>query len=68
MLRTDGWTDGRTDNVKTEYPTTNTVCGGYNYIAREKKTHSLDVYYKRKAAFKSVFDYFPVWPVQIIET
>ena len=38
-----GWTDGRThgrthtrthtrtDNVKTVYPTTNKVCGGYNY-------------------------------------
>ena len=22
--------DGRTDNVKTVYPPTNTVCGGYN--------------------------------------
>ena len=30
-----GWTDARTtharmDNVKTVYPTTNKVCGGYN--------------------------------------
>ena len=25
-----GRTDGRTDNVKTVYPPTNTVCGGYN--------------------------------------
>ena len=24
-----GRTDGRTDNVKTVYPPTNTVCGGY---------------------------------------
>ena len=24
-------TDGRTDNVKTVYPPTNTVCGGYKY-------------------------------------
>ena len=24
-------TDGRTDIVKTVYPTTNTVCGGYKY-------------------------------------
>ena len=23
--------DGRTDNVKTVYPPTNTVCGGYKY-------------------------------------
>ena len=28
--RTDGWTDGHLDNVKTVYPPTNTVCGGYN--------------------------------------
>ena len=26
----DGRTDGRTVNVKTLYPPTNTVCGGYN--------------------------------------
>ena len=25
-----GRTDGQTDNVKTVYPPTNTVCGGYN--------------------------------------
>ena len=29
-----GRTDGRTDNVKTVYPPTNTVCGGYNKYAR----------------------------------
>ena len=29
--RTDGWTDGHSDNVKTVYPPTNTVCGGYKY-------------------------------------
>ena len=28
----DGWTDGHSDNVKTVYPPTNTVCGGYNEI------------------------------------
>ena len=28
--RTDGWMDGLMDNVKTVYPPTNTVCGGYN--------------------------------------
>ena len=27
--RSDVRTDGRTDNVKTVYPPTNTVCGGY---------------------------------------
>ena len=26
---TDRWKDGRTDNVKTVYPPTNIVCGGY---------------------------------------
>ena len=26
----DGRTDGQTENVKTVYPPTNTVCGGYN--------------------------------------
>ena len=26
---------GRTDNVKTVYPPTNTVCGGYNYDGLE---------------------------------
>ena len=30
--RTDAWTDGWTDNVKTVYPPTNTVCGGYKNI------------------------------------
>ena len=29
-----GRTDGCTDNVKTVYPTTNKVCGGYNEGAR----------------------------------
>ena len=28
---TFGRTVGRSDNVKTVYPPTNTVCGGYNY-------------------------------------
>ena len=30
FVRSDGRTDGRTDNVKTVYPPTNIVCGGYN--------------------------------------
>ena len=30
MLRTHVRSFGRTDNVKTVYPPTNTVCGGYN--------------------------------------
>ena len=29
---TVGRSVGRSDNVKTVYPPTNTVCGGYNYI------------------------------------
>ena len=32
MLRTHFLSDGRTDNVKTVYPPTNTVCGGYNNV------------------------------------
>ena len=28
FVRSFVWTDGRTDNVKTVYPSTNTVCGG----------------------------------------
>ena len=27
----NGHADGRSDNVKTVYPPTNTVCRGYNY-------------------------------------
>ena len=29
---TDGRSFGRSDNVKTVYPPTNRVCGGYNYM------------------------------------
>ena len=29
--RTDGLSGGQSDNVKTVYPPTNTVCGEYNY-------------------------------------
>ena len=32
FVRSDGRTDGRTDNVKTVYPPTNIVCGGYNEV------------------------------------
>ena len=42
--RTDGWThahtDARTDNVKTVYPTTNKVCGGYNQYVIQVKNYS----------------------------
>ena len=31
-----GRTDGRTDNVKTVYPTTNKVCGGYKHVTPDK--------------------------------
>ena len=34
---TDGRKEGRTDNVKTVYPPTNTVCGGYNNEFAKKK-------------------------------
>ena len=39
--RTDGWTDGRSDNVKTVYPPTNKVCGEYNE-KRDNKQFLLD--------------------------
>ena len=32
---TDGRSVGRSDNVKTVYPPTNTVCGGYNNEIRD---------------------------------
>ena len=42
--RTDARTDGWTDNVKTVYPPTNTVCGGYkketNMIPLQKRLSS----------------------------
>ena len=31
-------TDGRTDNVKTVYPPTNTVCGGYKNVNNKSNT------------------------------
>ena len=37
--RTDRRTDGRTDNVKTVYPPTNTVCGGYKKQFSHEVTH-----------------------------
>ena len=39
--RTDARTDGWTDNVKTVYPPTNTVCGGYN----EYTISQMDLYF-----------------------
>ena len=36
-VRSFGRTDGRTDNVKTVYPPTNIVCGGYNYDGLESR-------------------------------
>ena len=33
VRRSFGRTFGRTDNVKTVYPPTNIVCGGYNYVS-----------------------------------
>ena len=43
MLRTNGRSDGRMDNVKTVYPPTNTVCGGYN--KRTDKQYVADFFY-----------------------
>ena len=36
FVRLDGRSVVRTDNVKTVYPPTNTVCGGYNDIVSTK--------------------------------
>ena len=33
--------DGRTDNVKTVYPPTNTVCGGYNNMSKQAKPRNV---------------------------
>ena len=35
--QTDGRTHGRTHNVKTVYPTTNKVCGGYNKQGKKSR-------------------------------
>ena len=48
--RTDTRTNGRTDNVKTVYPPTNTVCGGYNNVYGWKPQ-----FYYIKVGFKGVF-------------
>ena len=40
--QTDGGTDGRTDNVKTVYPPTNTVCGGYKNRSWSTQGHNLN--------------------------
>ena len=43
FVRSDGRTDGRTDNVKTVYPPTNIVCGGYNEMVWTcRAQHRLD--------------------------
>ena len=39
-FREPGRTDGRTDNVKTVYPPTNTVCGGYNDREKDRQGES----------------------------
>ena len=36
-----GWTNRRTNNVKTVYPPPNSVCGGHNYWKTKFKNHSL---------------------------
>ena len=46
--RTDTHMDGRTDNVKTVYPTTNKVCGGYSYFYEIRITFIYFVYVSRE--------------------
>ena len=36
------WTDGRTDNMKTVYPPTNTVCGGIKICFSHNQAHIID--------------------------
>ena len=43
--RTHAWTDGRTDNVKTVYPTTNKVCGGGGIINSIIHEHKCEILY-----------------------
>ena len=45
--RTHGHTHGRTD-VKTVYPTTNKVCGGYSYFYEIRITFIYFVYVSRE--------------------
>ena len=45
---------GRTDNVKTVYPPTNTVCGGYKNCWKERKMDKT-----RKSALRGT--YTPGW-------
>ena len=44
---------GRTDNVKTVYPPTNTVCGGYNYSADTKLCYKVPREITQKSKCKS---------------
>ena len=46
MLQTHGRSVGRSDNVKTVYPPTNTLCGGYNNLNwnREENTETQHIF------------------------
>ena len=43
VVRSVGRSVGRSDNVKTVYPPTNTVCGGYNDEFKQCKSYNTDV-------------------------
>ena len=49
-----GRSDGRMDSVKTVYPPTNTVCGGYNnrLISKHKKPEKICIYTKAMALLR----------------
>ena len=47
--RTEEGTDGRTDNLKTVYPPTNTVCKGYS---EETAGHKLPIQHPGMALFR----------------
>ena len=52
FVRSDGRTDGRTDNVKTVYPPTNIVCGGYNNLVQLLK---INLYFLASFLFSLCF-------------
>ena len=50
-----GRTVGRTDNVKTVYPPTNTVCGGYKHINELGETFSTEMKGRHSFIIAAVF-------------
>ena len=53
-LRTDRRTIGRRDNVKTVYPTTNKVCGGYKNYEVNSHIPVLDIAKNKSALISGI--------------